>query len=441
MKPDPEKPVTKESLAAFSVKFNVRQSTRNYKQFIESLRRRVGGTFSHGLPVLPDQNLTTQRFHIVLENNDNEMTLSIRRENLYLVGYKTKYSTSWLELGKDMIDPPSPHQILVSTFLDFSGHYQDLKRAVQVKSRNEIALRKESLIGAAYNLLNSIKLKAFMSGRTRNFFSGFISGNWMVDLEVCWGHISCDLLSLDMKHNHKFQVHFYHDKKISTAQEVTTILGVLLFKLDKFQSMVNAERTQKQPLAEVLVQINKSDMSGPLFLYSTVKVDNRLGSQIFTTEKRRNAMGKYFLRTTQARSIYASNGVLITIDLSYCTKSKGVYGGDGSVTIRYIVFSDAVEATVEVIVENGEHDVRLGESMRLSRSVIAIPLISSDPTLIVEAKLFHKNSGISKHEIAYGIAEFPCQHSGIVKKMISGKDGEIQVKVTWKRGENIQQGS
>jgi hypothetical protein len=79
--------------------------------------------------------------------------------------------------------------------------------------------------------------------------------------------------------------------------------------------------------------------------------------------------------------------------------------------------------------------------MRLSRFVIAIPLISSDPTLIVEAKLFHKNSGISKHEIAYGIAEFPCQHSGTVKKMISGKDGEIQVKVTWKRGENIQQGS
>jgi hypothetical protein len=130
MKPDPEKPVTKESLAALSVKFNVRQSTRNYKQFIESLRRRVGGIFSHGLPVLPDQNLTTQRFHIVLENNDNEITLSIRRENLYLVGYKTKDSTSWLELGKDMTDPPSPHQILESTFLDFSGHYQDLKRAV-----------------------------------------------------------------------------------------------------------------------------------------------------------------------------------------------------------------------------------------------------------------------------------------------------------------------
>jgi hypothetical protein len=133
MKPDPEKPVTEESLAAFSVKFNVRQSTRIYKQFIESLHRRVGETFSHGLHVLPDQNFTTQRFHVVLENNDNEITLSIRWENLYLVGYKTKDSTSWLELGKDTTDPPSPHQILGSTFLSFSGHYQDLERATQVK--------------------------------------------------------------------------------------------------------------------------------------------------------------------------------------------------------------------------------------------------------------------------------------------------------------------
>jgi hypothetical protein len=122
MNPDPEKPVTKESLVAFSVKFNVRQGTKNYKQFIESLCRQVGGTFSHVLPVLPDQNLTIQRFHVVLENNDNEITLSIRRENLYLVGYKTKDSTSWLELGKDMTNPSS-HQILGSTFLDFSGYY------------------------------------------------------------------------------------------------------------------------------------------------------------------------------------------------------------------------------------------------------------------------------------------------------------------------------
>jgi hypothetical protein len=125
-------------------------------------------------------------------------------------------------------------------------------------------------------ICESIRFVKILDHIVKNFFSGFISGNWMVDLEVRWGRISCDLLSLDMKYNHRFQVHFYHDKKISTAQEATTILGVLFFKLDKFQSMVNAERTQK-PLAEVLlVQINKSDMSGPLFFYGTVKVDDRL---------------------------------------------------------------------------------------------------------------------------------------------------------------------
>jgi hypothetical protein len=144
--------------------------------------------------------------------------------------------------------------------------------------------------------------------------------------------------------------------------------------------MVDTKRTQKQPLAEVLsVQINKCDMSGLLFLYGTVKVDDKLGSQNIYNRKKEECkligMSKYFLRTTLARSIYASNDVLITIDLSYCTKSKGVdfskgkihwnfldtkydnvlsekvYGKDGSITVRYIVFSDAVEATVEVIVE------------------------------------------------------------------------------------------
>ncbi len=132
--------MNEESQAVFSVKLNVRGGSRNYKKCIENLRRQVAENFFHNIPVLLDQNLTNQRFHVVLENNDNEITLSIRLENLYLVGYKTKDSNSWLEFGKDTTDPPSPHQILGSTFLGFSGNYNDLERAAHVKSRNEIAL-------------------------------------------------------------------------------------------------------------------------------------------------------------------------------------------------------------------------------------------------------------------------------------------------------------
>jgi hypothetical protein len=147
--------------------------------------------------------------------------------------------------------------------------------------------------------------------------------------------------------------------------------------------MVDTEMTQKQPLAEVLsVQINECDMSGLIvsLRHSQSRRQTRFSKYLQPKKKKECkliGMGKYFLRTTLARSIYASNGVLITIDLSYCTKSKGVdfskgkihwnffdtkyynvlsekvYGGDGSVTVRYIVFSDAVEATVEVIVEKG----------------------------------------------------------------------------------------
>ena len=369
---------TEESQAAFTVKFNLSGGSSNYKKFIETLRRRVGEYFFHNHPVLPNQNSTNQRFHIVLVNNDIEITLSIRWENLYLIGYKTKDSTSWLEIEKYTTDPASPHQILGSTFLGFSGNYRDLERAA-CKSRNEIALGQQSLIGAAYDLQNSIKRPPLVRGKIRahaliimiqmicepmrfvkisdhiveNFSSCITRENWMVDLEVNWERISCDLLSRNID-----------DEQINPALEANTILGVRLFKF--------------------------SDV-----LLATVKVILKKGGG----------------------NIHGCISAWVNI---------------GKPTPQ-ILFRKSIK-------DDREH-VRLGESMRLSTSVIAIPLISSDPTLRVEAQLFHKNSGISKHEIANGIAEFSCQHSGTVKKTISGGNGEIQVEVTWKQGENIQQGS
>ncbi len=70
----------------------------------------------------------------------------------------------------------------------------------------------------------------------KNFSMGFEPPNWMVDLEVRWGRISRDLLSLDMKHNHRWV-------SVMPAQEATTVLGVLLFKIDGFQSMVKDSET------------------------------------------------------------------------------------------------------------------------------------------------------------------------------------------------------
>ena len=381
MKLDPEKPVTEESLAAFSVKFNVRGGSQSYEELIENLRRQVGENFFLNLPVLPDQNLTNRRFHVVLEDNDNEIiqiTLSFRLENLYLVGFKTKDSPLWLEFGKH----PSPHQILGSTFLGFDVNYNDLERAAHVNSRNEIFLGEQSFIGASYNLAANFQKCKYMSDKTRaqtrahaliiitrmicesmrfvkildhivkNFSLGFKPENWMVDLEVRWGRISRDLLS-------------YDDEQINTTideQINTTILGVLLFKFsDVWVATV-----------EVILKKGGGNIHG----------------HIFATRN-----GKH-----------------------------------------QTLFEKSIKDDIEHVTH--------GESMRLSTSVIAIPLISAVTTLIVDAQLFHKNSGISKHEIAKGSVEiakgsveFPCKDSGTVQQMISGEEGEIQVKVTWKRVE------
>ena len=370
---DPEEPVTEESLAAFSVKFNVRGGSQSYGEFIKTLRRQVGENFFLNLPVLPDQNLTNRRFHVVLEDNDNEIiqiTLSFRLENLYLVGFKTKDSPLWLEFGKH----PSPHQILGSTFLGFDVNYKDLERAAHVNSRNEIFLGEWSFIGASYNLAANFRKCKYMSDKTRaqtrahaliimtrmicesmrfvkildhivkNFSSGFYPENWMVELEVCWGRNSRGLLS-------------YDDEQIDT-----TILGVLLFKF----------RDVWVATVEVILKKGGGNIHG----------------HIFATRN-----GKH-----------------------------------------QTLFEKSIEDDIEHVTH--------GESMRLSTSVIAIPLISSVTTLIVDAQLFHKNSGISEHEIAKGSVEiakgsveFPCKDSGTVQQMISGEEGKIQVKVTWKRVE------
>ncbi|KAK9273157.1 hypothetical protein L1049_017964 [Liquidambar formosana] len=138
---------------------------------------------------------------------------------------------------------------------------------------------------------------------------------------------------------------------------------------------------------------------------------------------------------------------------------EDVWGLFGGVILNYIVFSDAVEATLEFMLINGDEENpaklyggltarnskfvddiaeivlfrktsregivgRPGQLIPLSRSLVAVPF---DSSLIVEANLLDSSNKV----IAEGIAEFPAQLSGTAEKNISGKYGEIRVKVTW----------
>ncbi|KAI7992800.1 hypothetical protein LOK49_LG12G03032 [Camellia lanceoleosa] len=165
-----------------------------------------------------------------------------------------------------------------------------------------------------------------------------------------------------------------------------------------------------------------------------------------------SALAKPFLLTGPARSILAYDS--ITIDMALKDKDKlspdndisskqiwwNVYhtttnkydepsyddfpGKNGSVTVNYIVFSHAFEATVEVtFVNRDEHvDVRPEQPILLSRSMVAVP---SNSSLIVRADLMDHDG-----EIAKGTAEFPAQLSGTSQKNIFGQHGEIRVSMS-----------
>ncbi|GAV71063.1 RIP domain-containing protein [Cephalotus follicularis] len=140
--------------------------------------------------------------------------------------------------------------------------------------------------------------------------------------------------------------------------------------------------------------------------------------------------------------------------------SRAIDGKDGSLTVNYIVFRDAVAVSLRVEViegsryknvygeltatnsnfgESSDHKIVLfkrsldsrqhfnpGQLVPLSRSVVAVPFSSS---LILTANLstHHERedlrSGVDS-EIANGTATFVAQPSGTSERIISGKEGD-----------------
>lgn len=148
--------------------------------------------------------------------------------------------------------------------------------------------------------------------------------------------------------------------------------------------------------------------------------------------------------------------------------SETISGDKGNATIFYAVFSDAVQARVEVKLINADNeksaevygkltvaykgkpgleeikdhvlllrdadsyiDVRPQELIPLDRSLVAVPL---DCELQVYADLWEHDpfpDPTPDEEIAKGFVTFPAQLSGTSEKKLFGSDGSVEVKVTW----------
>ncbi|GMY36330.1 60 kDa jasmonate-induced protein [Fagus crenata] len=485
----------------FTEEFNVQEQSSTtwtaYRQFIERLRPRLAVRYSHNLPVLPlQENPPTRWLDLILRTRTSAITLRIRYGNLYLDGYRMGTSSgAWWEFGNRNATPPPPQLIPGSDFLGFTGDYRSLATAADVLT-NSIRLGQQPLIDAVNTLAISTDRKsransliivirmicesiryARISNHITNNFTGFSPETWMSTLENNWGHLSSDLLAKDANPNHTFRPVAINATEIKTVEQAVAILGVLLGGPITLLFRQPQAEAQGQPMVEVFsVRINHINGENPTSLYGTITVTDGLGSQyIYNREKEDSKSihpGDNVFLTGPARSISAYDS--FTINLALIDKntdhefSKGeiswnvynttneydkllsedVHGEYGSVTVNYVVLSNAVEATVEVTLENEaaeniygrltisngvsefesvlvqktkveeDKDVRAGESIRLSRSVVAVPL-NSALTISYD------------DEIAKTTARFPAQLAGTSEKIISGKHGEINVKVNW----------
>jgi hypothetical protein len=140
-------------MAEFTETFNVGSPADRYKSFIARLRSlaRDPNTLSHQLPVLlPQQNPPTRFFDVVLRTERRSVRLRIRRDNLYLDGYRDEDGDQWYEFNNG----GNEHLIAGSIFLGFTGSYVAMQNNAG-RRREDISLGQLQLNTAVNDLVGS----------------------------------------------------------------------------------------------------------------------------------------------------------------------------------------------------------------------------------------------------------------------------------------------
>ncbi|XP_057954131.1 60 kDa jasmonate-induced protein-like [Malania oleifera] len=494
-----------------------------YKSFIKDLRRRLGVRFSHNRPVLPPETRTPSRwFEVILRTGeDYAVRFFMRGDNLYLVGYRMENGQEWYEFTETDDEGNIQRLIPGSTLLGFSGNYKallsaanrswedvrvswnDLRMAVGNLNTDEGRQRARSLLNVIIMINEAIRFEHLSDYFSANCDESLPFSSSFQSLVRKWGNLSGRLLRADMDPDlYYFRLPDPNYLEIHTAEQAAAALGILKDCVSRVQSLRRVPRMAMNdgdelygvPLVEVFsVRIN-TGYGDQVGLCGMVTVTDGLSCQYIYNKTREDPESIYtgdtILLTGPARPISAYDSFIIDFNLidvcrgpSYDEISNGqiswnvfvttnaydkpllkdVEGKNGSVTVNYVVLRNAVEATVEITLINGDQkdptevyglitarsdkfpnestlfrktsedediELRPGNDIPLLRSAVAVPLNSSQ--LTVRAELFNRDrEAISSKEIANGTAVFPTSLSGTSAKSIFGKYGEIQVKVTW----------
>ncbi|OTB16438.1 hypothetical protein K445DRAFT_21401 [Daldinia sp. EC12] len=498
---------------------NVDYHQQEYQSFVKKLRSTFGqpGSFIRNIPVLPPQSQTFIFIDVVLRAEPHRLRLRVRRDNLYLIGFRNNVKGSqWFEFDGAY----SQHLIPGSEFLGFDGSYGSLELAgrlrqnlplgqqpLQVAVHTLTTLTKrptkenkkkvaESLLVVIQMICESVRFERISDYLTQNWTSSLNPPGQIIDIQTSWGTLSEALIHVEQDPTH-FRLG-RNNLGFTDAGSVAVALGCLLHRsLPKSPRLFSAimstpwgDYPRGRTLAEVFwVRIENIDNKNQGQLYGTIKATDALGTQyIYNRDKvNHESIGPqgYISLAGPEQSILATDSFTINLDLwnhndssqdhqvvndriawdPYYTTSifdqlltRRVNGDNGWATVQYIVMSNAAQALVEVILNNGDGedpanvygnitanngvgnitlfdkaannpvDVHQKAAIPLVRTTMAVPL---DEYLTINATLHSHNGSSPDVEIANGNRRFNVDISASSSATISGKDGEISVKVTW----------
>lgn len=280
-------------------------SAFQYRRFIRDLRERLGVGSSHNLPVLAEQWPPSQTSWIDIELYSSEtdfVTVRVRRDNLYVDGYRVSGEPRWREFA---LEGPS-RLIPDSVLLPFGGSYPQLQQYAH-QGREDIPLGHHQLTSALRTLRDPGGLAPdtqraraltvviqMISEATRLVpIQELIAIDWENGVrpegrhlvyENGWQDLSGALLRMDQNSQIPFTRRLQQPNSMNnaTVAQAVSVLGILLFfRVDpssRFRRAVSPDVSRPadmyqpgRPLLQILwVRIDDIDGENPGELYGTI---------------------------------------------------------------------------------------------------------------------------------------------------------------------------
>ncbi|KAI0389086.1 ribosome-inactivating protein [Xylariaceae sp. FL0594] len=356
---------------AESLTYTLGTSATEYDDFIKEFRKKLAkpNRYAKGVPVLIEQDDTRPNnlFEIRLETDTQKVKLSIRKDTLYLIGWRDETSSEsigpWLEIDSDR--KKNNPRIPGSTWIGFHWDYKSLEGAAGLsQTRATLRLNQQVLQGAVNQLA---KVRAPITGDKKTatarsllvimqmisestrfiWITNYLKKIWnetkelddgkqafMIALETSWGALSEALIHADQNAS-RFKLSEPNDLNMATAEDAQQVMGIALNGSVPQATPSPSERQdltttasagawidypQGCALLEVFwVRIDRIDGKSTGSLYGTIKAIAALGTlELFNRPKsdaESFSPGGYVPLTGPSRCIPAADNLEIKLDL------------------------------------------------------------------------------------------------------------------------------